>query len=380
MFKSVPDLPPSYDEIAHTHPTTPQQQIPSYHNINTDASFPSSQHTGDVKTPMNNDYCHSSPSFNPRTSSSSSSICSTFHSQQQQQQQQKQEEKESGKKRSSCHRKKRRESCTSFSSCRSSSSSSSSSKATKNNNNDNNNSTKSSCKHKSESIMHIKDVNTLLKWEEPFWEGKKFTMITTNNKVQIHGDIDAKEVHFETTNALIEWKSNFLATKYLKMKTTNAKIDFQPKGQIHVKYDCKIESSNAKLIWEDIELRAKELDITTSNAAIYMDHLHVEKSLQVKTSNAPVELFITSSNPKIQVQVTTSNAPITLHMPKEFVGEFKLNTSGHQKSIIIQDPSNTVTFDDDKKPTSRKGYKKKKYGGYLKAITSEGNITILFDS
>ncbi|KAI9305003.1 hypothetical protein BJ944DRAFT_265946 [Cunninghamella echinulata] len=379
MFKSVPDLPPSYEEIAHAHPTIPQQQIPSYHDTNTDASFSPSQYTGDVKTPMNNDYCHSSPSFNPRFNQShcgggvsiaSCSSSSTFHSQQQKQE----EGKERGKKRSSGHRKKRRESCTSFSSCLSSSSSSSSSLATPKKN------TKSSCKHKSESIMHIKDVNTLLKWEEPFWEGKKFTMMTTNNKIQIHGDIDAKEVHFETTNALIEWKSNFLATKYLKMKTTNAKIDFQSKGQIHVKYDCKIESSNAKLIWEDIELRAKELDIITSNAAIYMNHLHVEKSLQVKTSNAPVELFITSSNPKIQVQVTTSNAPITLHMPKEFIGEFKLNTSGHQKSIIIQDPSNTITFDDDKKPTSRKGYKKKKNGGYLKATTSEGNITILFDS
>ncbi|CAO3629472.1 unnamed protein product [Cunninghamella blakesleeana] len=228
--------------------------------------------------------------------------------------------------------------------------------------------------------MHIKDSNVPLNWEDAFWEGKKFTLMTTNNKINVNGDIDAREMHLETTNAFIDWRSNFLSTRDLKIKTTNASIHLGPKGQINVKHDCKIETSNAKLIWEDIELHARELNISTSNAKVYIDHIHVDKELNVKTSNAPVELFITSSNPKIQVQVTTCNSPITLHMPKEFAGEFKLNTSGYNKSVIIQDPSNSIKFDEVKKLNSRKGYRLKKNGGYLKATTSEGDITVLFDS
>lgn len=366
------DLPPSYEEIVNTHSRNgPSQQTTNFNNVNTNYS---SSHplTGDAKTTFSHhshyEQCHTSPSYNPRYNHHHQSYFSEGVPQQQQTQQ---KEEDRMKK---CHnkKKKRRESCTSFGSCYSSNSSSCSSSSSS--------SPKKRDKRKSQSIMHIKDVNIPLNWEDAFWEGKKFTLMTTNNKINVNGDIDAKEIHFETTNAFIEWRSNFLSARDLKIKTSNANINLGPKGQINVKHNCKIETSNAKLIWEDIELHARELNISTSNAKVYIDHIHVAKELTVKTSNAPVELFITSSNPKIEVQVTTCNAPITLHMPKEFAGEFKLNTSGYNKSVIIQDSSNSITFDDVKKLNSRKGHRLKKNGGYLKATTSEGNITVLFDS
>jgi hypothetical protein len=104
----------------------------------------------------------------------------------------------------------------------------------------------------------------------------------------------------------------------MNIHTSNAKVDLAG-GNITLQRSLKIKTSNARLLFEKIALVAKTISVITSNAEVRIAHAEIGRSLQVKTSNAPVHLFVKSSSGRsIHVDVSTSNAAVTLHMVSPF--------------------------------------------------------------
>ncbi|SAL99467.1 hypothetical protein [Absidia glauca] len=235
------------------------------------------------------------------------------------------------------------------------------------------------------SSIEMKEVNKRLDWLQPRWYGKYFSLKTTNAMVDVHGSLDAKSVIMMTTNAKVNWRGDSILCKDMDLRTTNAAVDMVG-DKVDVKQSLKIRTSNAQLIYDKPVLLTKDLSAVTTNSEIRMRHAHIKRSISCKTTNAPVNLYIQSipikpkskSPPKINVEVSTTNAPVTIHMPSDFAGEFKLATSP-SKAIIIEDRQNSVVYSQDKKESVREGYRSKKSYGSLKVTTTEGNITILFD-
>ncbi|KAI8083099.1 uncharacterized protein BX664DRAFT_339814 [Halteromyces radiatus] len=235
---------------------------------------------------------------------------------------------------------------------------------------------------KRKSTVEVKENNKKLNWNQDEWVGKLFSLKTTNAMIDVQGSLDAKSISLNTTNAMITWRGKGIQCKEMDLRTTNAKIDLTG-GDIDVRRECKIKTSNARLIMNDSKLMTKELSLVTSNAEIRMNNLLIRKSITAKTSNAPVILYIrqhplAKPDAKIHVEVSTSNAPVTIHMPSNFAGDFKLTTSS-TNAVVMDDPQQQIVYNDVKKSAAREGYRYKKSRGSLKVSTSLNDITIAFD-
>ncbi|KAI8337452.1 hypothetical protein BC941DRAFT_470342 [Chlamydoabsidia padenii] len=237
-------------------------------------------------------------------------------------------------------------------------------------------------KRRASSSVEQKENNKALKWTQPLWQGKRFFLQTKNAMVNVSGSLEARRsIQLLSVNGAVQWTGKSMNATNIKMHTANATVGLSG-GNISVKRDLDIKTSNARLLFDTTALIAKNISVVTSNAEIRVLHAQPTRSLVVKTSNAPLRLFVKPSERrsgrKINIEVATSNAPIIVHMPSNFAGEFKLTTSKN-RAVTIEDRQDAIVYNNDKKGNDREGHRIKKHGGSLKVTTSNNDITVVFD-
>ncbi|ORX47756.1 hypothetical protein DM01DRAFT_1410130 [Hesseltinella vesiculosa] len=223
-----------------------------------------------------------------------------------------------------------------------------------------------------------KESNKSIHLSAPHVQGKRMLLTTSNGNIDVNSKVEFRKcIDWVTSNGNVQWRGPHLSTKRLHITTFNGKPVLH--GQLDVSKEIKIKASNAAILGDHLYMadnKRTHVEMVTSNATVHLPHLRINRSLLVKTSNAPVEMCISSSEAhRISIKVSTSNSHIVLHMPAAYAGTFSLISSG-KHSVNVHDPEGRVEL---KKEGSHKSGRRGRGNSELMAKTSEGSIDLYFD-
>ncbi|KAI8878140.1 hypothetical protein K501DRAFT_228929 [Backusella circina FSU 941] len=145
------------------------------------------------------------------------------------------------------------------------------------------------------------------------WHGRESLALTTSNgRILLDGPkvTASGSIQLTTSNAAILTKD--LVAPLVKVKTTNG----------HIAID---------------HVNATDAEIISSNAKVEVSSSHIEKSIQVKSSNAAMFVRVDQGK-RIIADVKTTNGSPTLYMPLDYEGSLEAKTSSNNKVVLV-DPT-----------------------------------------
>ncbi|KAI9366511.1 hypothetical protein BD770DRAFT_376365 [Pilaira anomala] len=141
------------------------------------------------------------------------------------------------------------------------------------------------------------------------WSGETIRLVTSHRDIKIGQIIAGNSIYIENSNAAIYINENSEAKHRIDIRNANGLIEAL--GRLVADDNIKIQTSNELVQLE--HLVADDIFVENANKPVRIKVVESKVQVVVKTSNAPIDLYVAEEK-NIRVVVSTSSAPVNLHM------------------------------------------------------------------